>query len=124
MFAKNLVETIMGGFVLVVAALFLIFAYLSAHFQPAGGYPLKASFSSVGGLAIGSDVRIGGVKVGSVTDQSIDPHSYRAVVTMDGRPEGKLGMDARAVVASEGLLGGKYGKGEPGRASELIKPGG
>jgi phospholipid/cholesterol/gamma-HCH transport system substrate-binding protein len=65
MLGKNLVETIMGGFVLLVAAIFLVFAYFSADLAPSGGYRVFAQFSSVDGLSPGSDVRIGGVKVGA-----------------------------------------------------------
>jgi phospholipid/cholesterol/gamma-HCH transport system substrate-binding protein len=124
MMGKNLVETIMGGFVLVVAAIFLSFAYLSANLQPTGGYPIKAAFASVDGLTPGSDVRIGGVKVGTVTQQSIDTKDFRAIVTMNVQPDVKLPSDSKASIASVGLLGGKYIKLEPGHAATMLKPGG
>jgi len=121
---KNLVETIMGGFVLVVAAIFLVFAYLSANLRPAGGYPLSAAFSSVDGLTVGSDVRVGGVKVGIVTGETLDPKDYRAVVNMSLEHNLSLPVDTKAVVASDGLMGGKYLKLEPGNAKDILKSGG
>jgi phospholipid/cholesterol/gamma-HCH transport system substrate-binding protein len=124
MMGKNLVETIMGGFVLVVAGIFLAFAYLSANLSPAGGYPVKAAFSSVDGLTVGSDVRIGGVKIGIVTRATVDSKDYRALLTMNLEPDVKLPVDSKAVIASAGLLGGRYVKIEPGHAAQLIKAGG
>ena len=113
----------MGGFVLVVAAIFLIFAYLSANLRPAGGYPVTAVFSSIDGLTVGSDVRVGGVKVGIVTGETLDSKDYRAVVDMSLEPRLPLPVDTKAVVASAGLMGGKYVKLEPGSAKETLKPG-
>ncbi|HUC60852.1 MAG TPA: outer membrane lipid asymmetry maintenance protein MlaD [Alphaproteobacteria bacterium] len=124
MLGKNLVETIMGAFVLLVAAMFLGFAYFSADLSPSGGYPVTAQFSSVDGLSPGSDVRIGGVKVGIVSSQSVDQKDYRARVTMDLQPSVKLPTDTKAEIASAGLLGGSYVKIVPGHAATFIAPGG
>ena len=124
MLGKNLVETIMGGFVLIVAAIFLTFAYLSANLRPSGGYPVTAAFGSIDGLAVGSDVRVAGVKVGVVTGETLDPKDYRALVDMSLNRNVELPVDTKASVASESLMGGKYVKLEPGSAKALIKPGG
>lgn len=121
---KHLVETIMGGFVLLVAGIFLAFAYLSANLQPTVGYPVKATFNSVDGLTVGSDVRVGGVKVGTVTQEMIDAKDYRAIVSMNLQPDIKLPVDSKAMIASAGLLGGKYVKLEPGRSTTMVQPGG
>lgn len=60
---KNAIETIMGTVVLLVAGLFLGFAYSRADLRPPQGYELKASFASIGGLEMGSAVQINGIKV-------------------------------------------------------------
>ena len=120
---QKLIETVMGAVVVAIAALFLIFAWNTADLRPVSGYTLKASFASVGALAPGSDVKIGGVKVGSITAQRIDPKSFRAVVTFTIRSGLKLPVDTRASVTSDGLLGGKYLRLTPGLAKQTLAQG-
>ena len=69
----NLIETVMGAVVLVVAALFLFFAYTTSQVRAVGGYPVTAQFERIDGIRDGSDVRIGGVKVGSVVSEQPRP---------------------------------------------------
>lgn len=121
---RNVIETVLGGVVLAAAAVFLVFAYTSADLRAVDGYEVSANFSSVGGLQNGSDVRISGVKVGSVTGQALDPETYLAVVRMSIDPTIRLPEDTVAVIASESLLGGRYMALEPGGAEETIQPGG
>ncbi len=117
------IETAMGAVVLAVAGLFLFFAWNAADLRPVEGYTLKASFASVGGLAPGSDVRIGGVRVGSVTGQRIDPATYRAEISFTVQAGLALPADTEATVTSDGLLGGKYLRLVPGSAKERLAPG-
>jgi phospholipid/cholesterol/gamma-HCH transport system substrate-binding protein len=121
---RNAIEPILGALVLVAAVAFLVFAYNKAGQRTFSGYPLTARFSSIDGLETGSDVRIGGVKVGQVTDISIDPETYLAMVKLTVAPEIKLPTDSVASVATEGLLGGKYVGLEPGVSDNMLKPGG
>lgn len=121
---RNPIETVMGAVVLVVAALFLAFAYNTANLGKVSGYAIQATFSKVGGLDNGADVRISGIKVGSVSGQALDPRTYQAVVGMTILPSVQLPQDTVASVASDGLLGGKYIKLEPGSAQETIAAGG
>ena len=72
---------------------------------------------------MGSDVRVGGVKVGSVVGQSIDLESYQAVVVMSIRPDIGLPEDSVAMVSSEGLLGGKYIRIDPGASEKHLTDG-
>ncbi|MBF0305645.1 MAG: outer membrane lipid asymmetry maintenance protein MlaD [Alphaproteobacteria bacterium] len=120
---RNVIETIMGAVVLGVAALFLGFAWSNADLRSVKGYSLLARFTSVGGLAVGSDVRINGIKVGTVTGQRLDPDTYVAVIEMSVAPKVRLPSDTAAVIASEGLLGGKYVRLDPGRATEMLPAG-
>jgi phospholipid/cholesterol/gamma-HCH transport system substrate-binding protein len=120
---RSLIESVMGAVVLAIAAFFLMFAYTSADLRPVQGYALKAEFNSVGSLTTGNDVRIGGVKVGSVTAQSINSESYRAIVTFTIQPDLKLPEDTVASVASDGLLGGKYLRLEVGRSKKMLAAG-
>lgn len=114
----------MGALVLVAAVAFLFFAFNKAgQHASTGGYPVTARFSSIDGLDTGSDVRIGGVKVGQVTDISIDPNSYLAMVKLSIDPQIKLPVDSVASISTEGLLGGKYVGLLPGSSDDMLKPG-
>jgi phospholipid/cholesterol/gamma-HCH transport system substrate-binding protein len=121
---RNLIETVMGAVVLLVAARFVYFAYHTAQVHAVPGYPLKASFGKVGGLAVGSDVRISGVKVGSVTARALDPQTYAAIVTMTIDDGIALPDDTIASIANEGPLGGRYVRLEPGTSATALPPGG
>jgi len=121
---RNLVETVMGAVVLLIAGFFLIFAYNSSDLRPVSGYEIKARFNSIEGLQEGGDVRIGGVKVGSVTGQTLDAETFQAVVTITVKTRVKLPTDSIASVTGDSLLGGKYIKLEPGVAKSMIAPGG
>jgi phospholipid/cholesterol/gamma-HCH transport system substrate-binding protein len=121
---RSVIETIMGAVVLVVAALFLFFAYTSSNVQATGGYELVARFNRVDGLANGSDVRMSGIKIGSVVAQSLDPQTYRAIVRLSVDSAIKLPEDTTARIQSDGLLGNTYMVLEPGGAEEMIPPGG
>lgn len=117
---RSLVETVMGAVVLLIAGFFLVFAYNSSDLRPVKGYAVQARFNAVDGLEDGSDVRMGGVKIGSVTDARIDPEDYRAIVTMTIVSELQLPADTSASISSDGLLGGKYVELKPGIAKDTI----
>jgi phospholipid/cholesterol/gamma-HCH transport system substrate-binding protein len=110
--------------VLLVAAGFLGYAIASTGRSGGSGYPISARFSSIDGLGEGSDVRLAGVKVGSVAATSIDPKTYQAVVTMQVEPSVQLPKDTSAAVTSDGLLGGKYIALSPGGDDAMIPSGG
>ena len=121
---RSAIETVLGGVVLVGAGLFLAFAWSTAQVAPVTGYAVEARFNAVDGLTAGSDVRIGGVKVGSVNAQRIDPETFQAVVQMTIRGDITLPEDSRATIASAGLLGGRYVKLDPGQSDQAIGDGG
>lgn len=121
---KNLIETVMGAVVLVVAAMFVFFAWDMAQVETVRGYDVKAVFYRVGGLTRGSDVRISGIKVGTVSAIELDATTYDAVVTLTILPTVKLPADSNAIIASEGLLGGKYVRLEPGQDTATVAAGG
>jgi len=77
---RNLIETLMGAVVLVVAGLFLIFAYSTTNVRPVRGYTVTAKFERVDGLNTGSDVRLSGIKVGTVVDQKLEPNTFLAEI--------------------------------------------
>lgn len=111
---KNLVETVMGGVVLLVAIGFLFTAMNETQVKSVEGYRIEAAFLKIGGLQKGSDVRMNGIKIGTVEESKLDTETYDAVVSMTIRPDIKLPIDSVASVVSGGLIGGKYIRLEPG----------
>jgi len=121
---NNLVETLMGGVVLVVAASFLYFAFSHANVTTNGGTNYLVKFDKVDGLSVGGDVKISGIKVGSITKQYLDKENFFAVVEISIDPAIKLSESTFAKITSEGLLGGNYLVLDPGDdADELLGEG-
>jgi phospholipid/cholesterol/gamma-HCH transport system substrate-binding protein len=121
---RNTAEVLTGAVVLLIAAGFLIYAVAHSGRSTASGYALHANFNNIAGLSVGSDVRLGGVKIGSVTDQRINPSNYLADVTMTVDDAIKLPKDTSAEITSDGLLGGKYLALTPGGDEAMLQPGG
>ncbi|MEY5037583.1 MAG: hypothetical protein RL472_689 [Pseudomonadota bacterium] len=122
--AENRAEILAGVVVLGAALGFLGWSLggerLTGH---AGSYTLTASFRSVEGIRAGSDVRLAGVKVGSITALTLNPETYYAdaVVEVDARL--KLPTDSAILISSEGLLGGNFVELVPGGAEDILAPG-
>ena len=121
---KNLIETVMGAVVLAVAALFIVFAYSKAEIGKIEGYEIKAKFDRVDGILAGSDVRMSGIKIGTVTSSALDPKTYFANVSMKIRSDIKIPEDTSIAVSSDGLLGDYFLALSPGGADEMLSPGG
>lgn len=122
--SRSIVETLMGAFVLAVAVAFVVFAYGRTTVATVSGYEVLAKFDRLDGLNPGADVRISGIKVGSVVNMTLDPNSFRAIARISIAPGYKLPVDSSISIVSDGLLGGKYASVEPGGADEVIAPGG
>lgn len=119
----NVVETLIGAVVLVVAMTFLGFAYTRADVGTVRGYELLAKFDRVDGLKAGSDVVISGIKVGTVADLELDPDTYFAVARLSIGDTVKLPLDSSAQIGSDGLLGDKYVIVVPGGEEEYLQAG-
>ena len=120
----NVIETVMGAVVLVVAALFLFFAYSTSQLRSVKGYELSANFEHIDGIRDGSDVRVSGIKVGSVVSMTLDPKTFLATVKMSVEPDIKLPDDTVAEIVSSSLLGDKYMSLVPGGSDKDIPAGG
>jgi len=120
----NVLETVLGAVVLVVAALFLFFAYNTSQLRAVKGYELLANFEHIDGIRDGSDVRISGIKVGSVMATNLDPKTFLATVRMSVEPSVKLPDDTVAEIVSSSLLGDKYMSLVPGGSEKDLPPGG
>ena len=121
---KNFIETIIGAMVLAVAGLFLIFAYNQADVKKVDGYQVKAKFDRIDGISLGSEVRMSGIKVGTVSKATLDTETYFALVLMDIRPDVKIPDDTSIAVSSDGLLGEKFLTLSPGGSENMLKAGG
>lgn len=123
--AHNITEVLTGAGVLVVAAGFLAYAGQvgGVGVGNTGLAPYSASFRSAEGIGIGTDVRLAGVKVGSVTDMRLDPATFRAETRFTVQNDVELPDDSAVVIASEGLLGGSFVEILPGGSPFNLEPG-
>lgn len=124
MASRNVAEMLTGAVVLLITAGFLAYAVAHSGRSSVSGYPLIARFDHIDGLTVGSDVRMAGVKVGTIADARIDQQSYLAVVTLTVQDGLQLPKDSSAEVTSDGLLGGKFLSLTPGGDSTMLEPGG
>lgn len=122
---RNIIETIMGGVVLLVAAAFLVFAFSVGGFGGINnGYRVSARFDDATGITAGSEVRMSGVKIGTVATQSLDPKTFDALIVMTIQQGIELPSDSSARIVPDGLLGGNYVELQPGGSLENIADGG
>ncbi|HQT63229.1 MAG: outer membrane lipid asymmetry maintenance protein MlaD [Acidocella sp. 20-57-95] len=121
--SRKLPEILTGLAVIVIAALFLVYALGRAQALGGSGYVLSAQFSNIGGLTVGSDVKLGGVVVGHVTEEHLDSNTYAAIVKMRINDDVKLPSDTSAAISSDGLLGGNYIGLSPGGSDKMLAPG-
>jgi phospholipid/cholesterol/gamma-HCH transport system substrate-binding protein len=121
---NSTVETLIGAVVIAVAVIFLVFAYSSAGVGAISGYEVTARFDKAAGVNVGTDVRLSGIKVGTVQKVALDPKTYNAVVTLGLDNSVKLPDDSSVRITSDGLMGNQYLSIEPGGSNQMIKPGG
>ncbi|MEI9931981.1 MAG: outer membrane lipid asymmetry maintenance protein MlaD [Rhizomicrobium sp.] len=121
---NHTVETLIGAIVVAVAVFFLYFAYSSTSSANLSGYDVQAKFQRVDGLNVGTDVRLSGIKIGSVAALTLDPKTYQATVHLNIKSEVKLPEDSSIMVTSTGLLGNSYLSVSPGGSDAMIPPGG
>jgi phospholipid/cholesterol/gamma-HCH transport system substrate-binding protein len=121
---NNLPETIIGAIVVAVAVLFIVFAYMRTGTGSLSGYEILARMPKVDGLGIGTDVRLSGIKIGSVSDLTLDPKNYLVTVHMNIREDIKVPDDSSLIVTSSGLLGSSYISLTPGGSDKMLAAGG
>ncbi len=121
--ANNYFEIIVGTFVLLSALFFLFNSVKGSKSKSFDSYGLIAKFDNIDGIAVGSDVKISGVKVGTVEGQFLDEKTYRATLKILLNSSVKLPLDSSAKIASEGLLGSKFLSIEIGSDEEMLKQG-
>jgi phospholipid/cholesterol/gamma-HCH transport system substrate-binding protein len=123
-FPRQDFETVIGAVAVLAAAIALWAASAGGKAARAGdGYLLNARFDQVDGLTVGSPVFLAGLRVGSVVRIELAPGSFKPVVTLSVRREIAVPTDSAVLVMSDGVLGGKFLRIEPGAETEAMKPG-
>jgi len=121
---ENTTEVIVGGIVLAVALGFLTYTLRTTGYGAGGAaYDLSASFRSVEGITAGTDIRLAGVKIGTVSSITLDPVTYRGNTVLAITSDTVIPDDSAAVIASEGLLGGNFVEIVPGGSLDNFENG-
>jgi len=122
--SQNKTEILVGGAVLAAAIAFAVYAGQATGLSgTTQGYALTASFRSLEGVGVGTDVRLAGVKIGSVTDVVLNPVTFRADTEFSVINGLEIPDDSAAVISSEGLLGGNFLEIMPGGSPFNFAPG-
>ncbi len=117
----NILEAVIGAVVLVIASIFMYFAYVTSGEKVRDGYLLIARFEDVGGLSVGADVKLNGIKIGIVKSLNIDS-GYQAKAELLVKDSIKIPNDSSASVTTDGLIGSKFVAIGAGFAEEKLKP--
>ena len=120
---RSMLESLMGAVVLLSAVAFLSLAYEAADLRGSDGYEIEAEFGATGGLSVGDDVRISGIKVGQIARQELDPATYVARIVIALDPQIQIPADSSARITAASLLGGNYLELMPGADLEMLQPG-
>jgi phospholipid/cholesterol/gamma-HCH transport system substrate-binding protein len=122
---SNPIETVIGALVVVAAAVFLYFASNVVGVSgPRDTYTVSASFRSAEGISLGTDVRMAGVKIGTVTGMELSPTTFRAEIVVEIQKKIEIPDDSAIAVTSEGLLGGNFIEIIPGASEFPVEDGG
>ncbi len=123
--AEDKLEIAVGAAVLALAAGFVVYTAQATGFGRIGGgggtYDLTASFRSAEGVSVGTDVRLSGVKIGTVSAIALNPESLRADTTVTIRQDVEIPDDSIAAISSEGLLGGNFVEVLPGGSPFVLE---
>ncbi|MFW2831042.1 outer membrane lipid asymmetry maintenance protein MlaD [Sphingomonas sp. ID0503] len=124
LFRENAAEAVIGLLVVVVGVWFAVFAWnLAGGSGKSNAIHVNALFPSAGGVNVGTDVRIAGMNVGTVTAQRLDPKSFQAELTLAIDKDVKVPADSSAAITSEGIMGGTYIALVPGGEETPLKDG-
>ena len=123
MLKRSTLEIVMGLVVLIGAGIFSVLVYQASDIKSADGYLLHAEFGTTGGLSIGDEVRLSGIKVGQIVGQSLDPVTYAARIDMRIDETVQLPSDSSARITAASLLGGNFLELLPGAGEDLMPEG-
>lgn len=120
--AEETRHILVGVVVVLLVALLFLFAARTDR-GALGSYRITASFNSVEGVFLDSPVRLAGVQIGRIVGMDYDSGRQQAVVTMSIRPGIELPSDSLAIVTSEGMMGDRFIRIDPGGALDMLKDG-
>ncbi len=115
----NLLEIIVGSLVLLFAGAFVIFSISITGYQQKGRI-FNAEFGNIGGLKVGDDVMIAGVKVGEVSSNHLNNETYLAVIRLNLDKNIMVPEDSLARISTSSLLGGQYVEIIPGVSDNML----
>jgi phospholipid/cholesterol/gamma-HCH transport system substrate-binding protein len=119
---RGTLEILVGLLALAAWAGFVVFAF-NVNQHKVSGYDVYATFAHIDGLEIHADVRLAGIRVGEVAEDSFLPATDQARIRMVIEPGYDIPSDSAAIVASDGLFGGKFIKIDPGGDPAPLKAG-
>ena len=104
----NYFETILGFITILISFIFL-FKLISVNSNDSSEkyYDLNAKFLKVGGLIVGNDVKMSGVKIGVVNKVYLDD-DFLANVEFKVFSNIKIPQESVIAISSDGILGNKY----------------
>lgn len=120
----SIAEIATGGAVLAAAVGFFLYASSGTTGPSGGAYELSAAFRSAEGISVGTEVRLAGVRVGTVTAMELDPVSFLAETTFTVSDAYEIPDDSAISISSEGLLGGNFVEIIPGGSPFNLEEGG
>lgn len=121
---NNKLETFLGLAIILIATAFLIFTYKTTSITKfANTYTLKAKFDQIDGIVVGSDLKISGIKIGTVINLDLDLTNYNAIMTVAINNTIKLPEDSSMKIVTNGLFGNKYVDVSPGAEERILRSG-
>ena len=116
---ENILEIVVGCIVIIIAITFVFFTISSTGIKKKGWY-INAEFGNIGGLKVGDDVLIAGIKVGEVLSNKLDSQTFIAIVKLNLEKNISIPDDSIAKISSESLLGGQYVEIIPGASNIML----
>ena len=102
-------EFIIGLIILIITLLsFFYFSLKIDYFDNSKKINLNSNFFDIGDLTVGADVKTKGVKIGEVTEISLDRNSYMAIVKSSLNYDLKIPLDSEFKIANNGFIGSPY----------------
>jgi len=102
-------EFIIGLLILCLTLIsFVYFSLKIEYFDNSKKIILNSQFFDIGGLTVGADVKTKGVKIGEVTEISLDNVSYMALVKSTFNNDLEIPMDSSFKIANNGFIGSPY----------------